>query len=256
MLIPLAACVGGAWANRLRSGDLYRQFRRRDVFQLGTELDRQVFRSQPQYTDAPTTRTAASASRMLTERPSALAAGSRQAARQRATGCHSRCIPATPPPHNDITARSPTGLLPFPARARANSSASPPTTTPTANTIFFTANQGGTQTVVTTNAITVGWHTFAINIKPGAAGVGTISYQIDGGSVVPVTTTGLVAAPTNVQLGNTVSNGTAGGTPDTGMPWNGLDNFRRAIRCRQRRLRAVRLQPIPPPGAVIRTARC
>ena len=53
-----------------------------------------------------------------------------------------------------------------------------------------------------------------INIKPGAAGVGTISYQIDGGTVVPVTTTGLVAVPTNVQLGQNVSNGTAG-APDT-----------------------------------------
>jgi hypothetical protein len=78
----------------------------------------------------------------------------------------------------------------------------------------FLYSNGATTTVVTSNAITVGWHTFAINIKPGAAGVGTISYQIDGGSVVPVTTTGLVAVPTNVQLGQTASNGTAG-TPDT-----------------------------------------
>lgn len=75
-------------------------------------------------------------------------------------------------------------------------------------------SNGSTQTLVTATAITVGWHVMQLTVTPGAAGVGSFTYQIDGNTAVTTVSSGAVVAPTNVQLGQNVSNGTAG-APDT-----------------------------------------
>jgi hypothetical protein len=75
-------------------------------------------------------------------------------------------------------------------------------------------NNGSTQTLTTTSPLAVGWHLMQLTITPGAANVGSFTYQIDGNAPVTTVSTGVVLMPTNVQLGQTVSNGTAG-APDT-----------------------------------------
>lgn len=75
-------------------------------------------------------------------------------------------------------------------------------------------NNGSTQTLTSTSALAAGWHLMQLTVTPGAAGVGSFTYQIDGNAPVTTISTGVVNMPTNVQLGQTVSNGTAG-APDT-----------------------------------------
>jgi hypothetical protein len=82
-------------------------------------------------------------------------------------------------------------------------------------------SNGATQTVPTATAITVGWHLIQLTVTPGAANVGSVTYQIDSNSAVNVVSTGSVSAPTNVQLGNTASNGTTG-APDTSAWFDSL----------------------------------
>ena len=57
-----------------------------------------------------------------------------------------------------------------------------------------------------------------LTVTPGTANVGSYTYQIDGNSPVTIVSTGAVSVPTNVQLGQNVSNGTAG-APDPSGPW-------------------------------------
>jgi hypothetical protein len=76
-------------------------------------------------------------------------------------------------------------------------------------------SNGATQTVVTPNTITAGWHKIQLTVTPGTAGVGSYVYQVDANPAQTVTSTATIGMPTNVQFGQTVSNGTAGGTDTT-----------------------------------------
>jgi hypothetical protein len=76
----------------------------------------------------------------------------------------------------------------------------------------FLYSNGTTQTVVTPTVMTVGWHTITLTVIPGAANAGQYIYQIDSDAAQTITSTGAVLLPTNVQLGQTVTNGAVGAT--------------------------------------------
>jgi hypothetical protein len=85
-----------------------------------------------------------------------------------------------------------------------------------ANWTYIYSN-GSTQTVNSSIPIatgTPGWHKMEMSIIPGAAGSGSFSLRVDGGSPINVTSTAVVVAPNVVTLGNGFSNG-ATGSPDT-----------------------------------------
>jgi hypothetical protein len=75
-------------------------------------------------------------------------------------------------------------------------------------------SNGAIQTLTTSSPLAVGWHLMQLTVTPGAAGVGSFTYQIDGNAPVTTVSSGVVNMPTNVQLGQNVSNGAAG-APDT-----------------------------------------
>ena len=82
-------------------------------------------------------------------------------------------------------------------------------------------SNGATQTLVSPTSITVGWHLMQLTVTPGAAGTGSFTYQIDANTPVTTVSSAVVVMPTNVQLGQTVSNGTAG-APDTSAWFDSL----------------------------------
>lgn len=70
-------------------------------------------------------------------------------------------------------------------------------------------SNGATTTVVTPTVITAGWHTVSLTVIPATK---QYIYQIDSNPAVTITSSASVLMPTNVQLGQTASNGAAGGT--------------------------------------------